>query len=156
MRAKDTGVVLLVEDSEDDVFLMQRALKATGLRPELFVVRDGNEAVDYLSGTGIYADRVKYPFPTLVFLDLKLPYRSGADILRWMAREGILAKLFVVVLTSSEEPKDIKTAYELGAQTYLVKPPTPNMIHDIVRAFGLKSNLLAVVAGIGAVGQMGI
>lgn len=130
-------VILLVEDNEDDVFLTETALKQAGCENPLHVVTDGQEAVDYLSGTGEFGDRRKYPFPSLVLLDLKLPYRSGLDVLAWMGKQELLANMFVAVLTGSNEPSDLKTAYELGAKTYLVKPPTPQMLYDIIKQFKL-------------------
>lgn len=131
-------VILLVEDNEDDVFLTETALRQAGCANPLHVVRDGQEALDYLSGAGKFADREKFPFPGLILLDLKLPYRSGLDILTWLGREGHLSKTFVAVLSGSNEPSDRRAAYELGTNTYLVKPPTPHMIQDIVRTFKLE------------------
>ena len=130
-------VILLVEDNEDDVFLIENALAMAEVKSRVQVVRDGQEALHYLSGTAQFADRERFPFPGLIFLDLKLPYRSGLDILSWMHQETNLPSVTVVVLTSSDEPADLKTAYGLGANTYLVKPPTAPMICDIVTAFRL-------------------
>lgn len=130
-------VILLVEDNEDDVFLTEKAFAKAGCDNAVHVVTDGEQAVQYLSGEGRFADRKKHPFPSLVLLDLKLPYRSGLEILSWMRSEGMLARTTVAVLTSSNEPNDLKSAYELGTNTYLVKPPTPQTIHDIKRAFRL-------------------
>jgi CheY-like chemotaxis protein len=130
-------VILLVEDNEDDAFFTEQALKAAGVQNPVSIARDGEEALDYLGGTGKFADREKFPFPGLVLLDLKLPYYSGLEILAWMREKSLLAKTTVAVLTSSNEPSDLKKAYELGTNTYLVKPPTPQMIYDIVKAFKL-------------------
>jgi len=130
-------VILLVEDNEDDVFLTELALKGASVESRLNVVRNGQEAIDYLNGTAEFADRERYPYPSLIFLDLKLPYRSGLDILAWMRQQKRLPKTTVVVLTGSNEPGDLKAAYDLGAKTYLVKPPTPKMIDDIVKGFKL-------------------
>jgi CheY-like chemotaxis protein len=131
------NVILLVEDNEDDVFLLENALTMAEVKSRLQVVRDGQEALHYLSGTAQFADRQRFPFPSLILLDLKLPYRSGLDILAWMRQETNLPSTIVVVLTSSDEPADLKSAYGLGANTYLVKPPTAPMICDIVTAFKL-------------------
>jgi CheY-like chemotaxis protein len=125
-------VILLVEDNEDDLFLTEMALKQAGCGNPLHVVLDGQAAVDYLSGTGEFADREKFPFPSLVLLDLKLPYRSGLEVLAWMRSMGLLARTTVAVLSSSNEPNDLKKAYDLGTNTYLVKPLTPEMIYDLV------------------------
>ena len=131
------NVLLLVEDNEDDVFLMERALREGRVTNPLYVVRDGEEALEYLSGTGRFARRERSPFPRLVFLDIKLPYRSGLQLLAWIRQQAALPPLFVVVLTSSNEPSDLKKAYELGADTYLVKPPSAQTICDIVESFKL-------------------
>jgi CheY-like chemotaxis protein len=131
------NVILIVEDNEDDVFLMENALAMAEVKARLEVVRDGQEALHYLSGTAQFADRERFPFPGVILLDLKLPYRSGLDILAWMRQETNLPSAIVVVLTSSDEPADLKTAYGLGANTYLVKPPTVSMICDILTTFKL-------------------
>lgn len=130
-------IILLVEDNEDDVFLTEMAFNHAGCQNPLLVVRDGQEAVDYLSGTGQFADRGRFPFPSLILLDLQLPYRSGLEILGWMRSMGLLAQTTVAVLTGSNEPSDLKKAYDLGTNTYLVKPPTSEMIRDIKEYFKL-------------------
>jgi CheY-like chemotaxis protein len=130
-------VILLVEDNEDDVFLTEMAFAKAGCKNAMRVVTDGEEAVNYLAGEGAFANRDQHPFPSLVLLDLKLPYRSGLEILGWMGSNGMIGKTTIAVLTSSNQPNDLKRAYELGTNTYLVKPPTPQAIHDIKRAFNL-------------------
>lgn len=130
-----TRSILLVEDSEDDIFLMKRALKAAGIINPLHVVEDGQEAVDYLSGKGIYADRLSHPLPAVVFLDLKLPIRMGLDVLAWIRGQQEFANTVVVVLTSSNEPSDLKEAYRLGVNSYLVKPPTAAQMLELAKAF---------------------
>lgn len=127
-------LILLVEDNEDDVFLTERALAAAGVKIPLTVVRDGDEAVNYLQGVGEYADRETHPYPSLVLLDLKLPYRSGLEILEWKREQSELPPVPVIVLTSSNQPRDLRSAYALGASSYLVKPPTPQMLCDTARA----------------------
>ena len=127
--------ILLVEDNEDDVFLMRRALKGAHVVNPLHVVEDGQEAVNYLAGTGKYADRESYPLPAVVFLDLKLPYISGHDVLAWIRRQKELESLVVIVLTSSNESSDLSRCYALGANSYLVKPPTPDQLEDLAKAF---------------------
>jgi len=127
--------LLLVEDNEDDVFLMQRALQEAAVINPLLVVQDGQEAVDYLAGTGKFSDRAQYPLPAVVFLDLKLPYRSGLDVLAWLRQQKELESTVVVVLASSNEPNDLRQSYALGANSYLVKPPTPEQLLDLAKAF---------------------
>ena len=127
--------LLLVEDNEDDVFLMRRALKGAHVVNSLYVVDDGQQAVDYLSGTGKFADREQYPLPAVVFLDLKLPYISGHDVLAWIRRQKELDGLVVIVLTSSNEASDLSRCYALGANSYVVKPPTPEQLGELAKAF---------------------
>src|SRR4051812_28005161 len=99
-----SGTILLVEDNEDDVFLMTRALKAAGIANPLQIVEDGQQAIDYLKGAGRFADRNTYPMPAIVFLDLKLPIMMGLEVLEWIRGEPGLSDIVVVVLTSSNEP----------------------------------------------------
>src|ERR1043166_8071106 len=127
--------LLLVEDNEDDVFLMRRALKGAKVANPLFVAEDGQQAVDYLAGTGKYRDRTVYPLPAVVFLDLKLPLVSGHDVLAWIRRQSELESVIVIVLTSSNEPTDLNRCYSLGANSYLVKPPTPEQLEELAKAF---------------------
>jgi CheY-like chemotaxis protein len=124
--------ILLVEDNEDDVFLMKRALKHARITNPLQVVMDGQKAIDYLSGKEAFADRAKYPLPFLVFLDLKLPYKHGFEVLKWIREQASLDSVVVVVLTSSAENRDHQKAYALGARSYLIKPPTAEMLHELM------------------------
>jgi CheY-like chemotaxis protein len=130
-----SGAILLVEDNEDDVFLMKRALKSAGIVNRLCIAEDGQQATDYLAGTGTYANRQEYPLPAIVFLDLKLPIKSGLEVLKWIRAQSELENIVVVVLTSSNEPFDLKEAYRLGANSYVVKPPTASQLLDLAKAF---------------------
>jgi CheY-like chemotaxis protein len=132
---KPSGAILLVEDSEDDVFLMKRALQKAGITNPLFVSEDGQDAIDYLSGAGPYTDRAQFPIPALVFLDLKLPQIRGHEVLAWIREQPHFHNLVVVVLTSSNEPHDLKESYRLGANSYVVKPPTADQLLDLAKAF---------------------
>lgn len=125
------ATILLVEDNDDDVFAMKRALKLTGVSNPLQVVTDGQQALDYLSGAAEYANREKHPLPFLVFLDLKLPYVHGFEVLAWLQRHPELKSIVVIVLTSSAEERDHDKAYALGARSYLVKPPTADNLKDV-------------------------
>src|SRR4051812_47502630 len=130
-----SGTILLVEDNEDDVVLMKRALKEASINNVLMVVDNGEDAVKYLEGRGAFSDRNKCPLPSVVFLDLKLPLRSGHEVLAWVRQQPALQSLVVVVLTASDEPSDIKRCYQLGANSYLVKPPTAAQLLDLAKAF---------------------
>jgi CheY-like chemotaxis protein len=127
--------ILLVEDNEDDIFLMRRALSQAEVTNPLYIVEDGQEALDYLSGTGKFIDRRSYPLPALLFLDLKLPLKSGHEVLSWVRAQPALQSLVVVVLTSSDQPTDVQKSYQLGANSYLVKPPTAEQLLDMAKSF---------------------
>ena len=117
------GTILLAEDDPNDVILLQRAMDRASLSAgSLKVVRDGEEAISYLCGRGVYADRQLYPLPTLLLLDLKMPRKSGLEVLSWLRKQAQLRYLTVVFLTSSNSSEDIRLAYEAGANSYLVKP----------------------------------
>lgn len=124
--------ILLVEDSPDDVFLMKRALKAAHVLNPLHVVTDGQQAIDYLSGKDQYSQREKFPLPCFTLLDLKLPHVSGLEVLKWIKEQASLRALPVLVLTSSGEPADIEQAYQLGANSYFVKPSSSEKLTDVV------------------------
>ena len=129
--------VLLVDDNEDDVFFMTRAAKDAGMDGFFHVLHDGQAAKDYLEGAGEFADRVRFPLPTLMLLDLKLPYISGLDLLQWMRAQPPLAGIIVIVLTSSQAPVDLNRAFQLGANSVLEKPPTAEKLRDLLRIFRL-------------------
>ena len=128
-------LIVLVEDNEDDVFFMRRALKGAGITAPVQVLTDGQQATDYLTGSGAYSDRKIFPVPNLVFLDLKLPYCTGFEVLEAIRKQGVLGEMRVVILTSSPEERDRRRARELGAAAYLVKPPTPDMLKQLFNAF---------------------
>ena len=126
--------ILLAEDDSNDVLLIQRAFQKAGFGDVLKVVRDGSEAIDYLSAHGPYADRKCFPLPFLLLLDLKMPGTDGFEVLQWIRENPDLKRLLVVVLTSSNLQADVDRAYELGANSYLVKPVSfDEMVHMIQR-----------------------
>ena len=114
--------ILLVEDNYNDVLLIKRAFRKADIKPILSIVSDGDEAVAYLSQEGQYADETRFPVPMLILLDLKLPRRSGLEVLAWLKQQPVLKRLLVIVLTSSQEEGDLSQAYDLGANSYLLKP----------------------------------
>jgi CheY-like chemotaxis protein len=118
-----TPTILLVEDNDDDVFAMQRALRKTQIACSMQVVSDGQKAIDYLSGNGAYADRQSCPLPSIIFLDLKLPYVDGFELLQWLRAQPQFREIAVVILTGSAEQSDRDRASKLGVRFYLVKPP---------------------------------
>lgn len=114
--------VLLVEDDLNDIFLVKRAFKLARIRNPLQVVTDGEEAIHYLKGEGKYGDRTNHPLPKLIVMDLKMPRRSGFEVLEWAKRDPLLRRIPLVVVSSSEDPMDINRSYELGANAYMIKP----------------------------------
>jgi CheY-like chemotaxis protein len=130
-------LILLAEDNSTDALMIRRAFTKAKLQGALEVADDGDKAVAYLSGQGKFADRVSHPLPVLLLLDLKLPRRSGFEVLAWIRQQAELKRLPVVVLTSSEESTDINRAYDLGANSYLVKPVDFDALLHMVKALGL-------------------
>jgi CheY-like chemotaxis protein len=124
--------VLYAEDEDNDAFLMQRAFAKAGVANPLHVVSDGSAAIRYLSGTGEYSDRRRFPAPCLLLLDLNLPRQSGLEVLEWTRRQPSLRSLPIVILTSSSQDRDIGSAYTLGANGYLVKPPSSARLIELV------------------------
>src|SRR5512140_200503 len=114
--------ILHVEDDPNDALLFQHACRKAGVSFDLRAVNDGDEAIAYLRGNADFCDRNKHPMPQLVLLDLKMPRLSGFDVLSWLRSETGFSKLPVIVLTSSNHEMDIQRAYDLGANSYLVKP----------------------------------
>lgn len=137
MSALSSMSVLLVEDNPDDVALIQRAFRKANIANPLRIVTDGEQAVAYLAGRGEYADRAQHPLPVLVLLDLKLPKRSGHEVLAWLRSQQGLRRLPVAVLTSSREAADVNRAYDLGANAYLQKPVGFEALHELVRTLNL-------------------
>ena len=126
-------VILLAEDDENDVFFMRRALQKSKADFALQLARDGQQAVDYLSGQEVFNNREEHPLPTVVLLDLKMPFLDGFEVLMWIRSQPSLNGIPVAVLTSSAEERDRRRATELGARAYFVKPPKPETIQEIVR-----------------------
>jgi CheY-like chemotaxis protein len=140
-----TKPVLQIEDDENDVFFMKHAFRKAGVLNPLLAVCDGQEAVDYLAGAGKFANRHQFPMPGVVLLDLNLPRKSGLEILKWIREQPAFHTLPVVVLSSSNRDADIHRAYSTGANAYLVKPPDPDGLLDLVRLihdFWLRHNQL--------------
>jgi CheY-like chemotaxis protein len=112
-----------VEDEKSDAMLFRRALEKITKDPPIVEVTSGDEAVDYLSGAGKYADRAKYPLPNLIVLDIKLPRRSGFEVLEFIrSHPDKLRHTPVLMLSSSERPADVEKSYEEGANAYITKP----------------------------------
>jgi two-component system response regulator len=132
-----TKTILLVEDNSSDIDLTKRALLKGHILNELVVAEDGQEALDYLFGTGMYADRDSARPPTLILLDLKLPKVDGLEVLRRIRGDSRTKRLPVVILTSSKEEQDIATSYDLGANSYIRKPVDFLQFAEAIENLGL-------------------
>ncbi|HKW94308.1 MAG TPA: response regulator [Methylomirabilota bacterium] len=129
--------ILLVEDSPDDALLIQRAFRKANLANPVQLVQDGEEAVAYLSGAPPFEDRARFPLPVFMLLDLKLPRRSGLEVLEWLRQRSDIKRLPVVVLTSSRETVDVNRAYDLGVNSYLTKPVGFEALLEMVKNVNL-------------------
>lgn len=118
----DNRCILQVEDEANEVFLLQRAFMDAGISNPVQVATDGQMAIDYLVGFGRFSDRSRHPVPGLVLLDLKLPRRSGREVLQWVRSQPTLHKIVVIVFTSVHYMGDVSLAYELGANSFVIKP----------------------------------
>jgi CheY-like chemotaxis protein len=130
-------IILLVEDSPDDVFFFRRAANKSGISAVTHVAVDGVEAMDYLLNKGRFADAAAHPPPDIMFLDLKLPHVNGFEVLEWMRRHAECPPTPVVVLTSSNQPEDQQRAKALGAALFLTKPPAPEQLRQALQKFQL-------------------
>jgi two-component system response regulator len=132
-----TKTILLVEDNSSDIDLTKRALSKGHILNELVVAEDGQEALDYLFGSGMYADRDSARAPTLILLDLKLPKVDGLEVLRRIRGDSRTKRLPVVILTSSKEDQDIAASYDLGANSYIRKPVDFLQFAEAIENLGL-------------------
>lgn len=126
--------ILHVEDRDEDIFLLQHAFRKVEINNPVQVAKDGQQAMDYLSGAGNFADRDLFPLPYLILLDLKLPHVMGLDVLEWIRRDPSLKWLVVIILSSSVHEGDVSRAYNLGANGFLVKPSNANILADMCKA----------------------
>lgn len=126
-------VILLVDDCRDAVLLMSTVFARAGHGQPLQFAYDGGEAIAYLRGDGVHADRLKYPLPTAMLLDLNMPGKDGFDVLEWLRTQPGLKALRVYVLSASSRPEDIQRAYALGASAYLVKPGNLNGLMQMAK-----------------------
>ncbi|HWY74163.1 MAG TPA: response regulator [Verrucomicrobiae bacterium] len=144
MRNHD--VILHIEDDANDVELVQMAFRKAKADCRLMVVNDGDDAISYLKGEGAFADRAVHPLPAVILLDVKLPRRSGLEVLEWIRSnaELPLRRVPVLMLTSSNQPMDVARAYDLGANSYLVKPADLGVLTELMKtiaAYWLEFNM---------------
>jgi CheY-like chemotaxis protein len=127
--------ILIAEDSDDEADLLRLALKDAGIKNPVARVRDGDEVITWLKGEGLFADRMKFPLPEVLFLDVKMPRKSGFHVLEWLIDKPEFNDLLVVVLTGFDQTKDVQQSYMLGADTFLSKPCKPADIQHLARMF---------------------
>src|ERR1700722_11791861 len=135
--------ILMAEDDDNDVFFLERAFKQAQIANPINRVKDGEDAISYLQGAGSFANRDEFPPPYLILLDLKMPRKNGFEVITWVRQQPGLKRLPIVVLTSSKEDPDVNRAYEVGANTYLVKPVKFEGLVDMMRALNLYWLMLA-------------
>jgi CheY-like chemotaxis protein len=126
-------IILVAEDNPDDATFLVRAFQANRIKTPIHIVKDGEEAIAYLEGSGEYANRDKYPRPGFLILDLKMPNRTGLEVLEWLKDNPKFQVTPTLVLSSSDQPKIIDEAYRLGASSFLEKPSSPEMFERMVR-----------------------
>jgi CheY-like chemotaxis protein len=132
-----TYTMLIVEDDPYDSKLILRAIRKARILNPTRLIENGASAIAYLAGTPPYEDREAYPLPVVLLLDLKLPKQSGFEVLEWLRAQPTLSRLPVVVLTSSAESSDVNRAYDLGANSYLVKPVDSDALVDMLKTVEL-------------------
>ena len=126
--------ILHIEDDPNDVLLLEHACRKARVGCDIRRVADGDEAIAYLRGIDGFADREKFPLPRLILLDLKMPRLNGFDVLEWLGKHDRFRSVPVVVLSSSNHDADLKRAYELGVNSYLIKPVSFDSLVEIVKA----------------------
>ena len=119
---KECPVILVAEDDEDYVLLIKQVFQKAHIPNPIHVVWNGEEAIAYLKGAGKYSNREEYPLPDIFLLDLKMPRVNGFEVLKWVRAQPTFGSLRILVLTSSDEIRDVNEAYQLGANSFLVKP----------------------------------
>lgn len=129
----DFRTVLCAEDDDNYALLMQNVFKQAGCAHKLFHVPNGAKAIQYLKGEGEFENRLLYPVPCVVLADLKMPIINGFELIEWIRRNPAYSHIPIVVLTLSEEYRDIQKAYSLGANSFLVKPPNVEDLKEIVK-----------------------
>jgi CheY-like chemotaxis protein len=127
--------ILIAEDEDDEAFLLQRALKKAAITNPIRRVKNGEQVIEYLAGTGAFADRIQYPLPLVVLLDLNMPKKSGFEVLEWIRAQPALRTLAVDVLSGSSREEDIERALHLGANLYLKKPITIFELDQLLQGY---------------------
>ena len=125
--------ILIAEDNQDDAFFLERACRKIGLKNPVQILTDGAEVIDYLKAAGKYENRSEYPFPSVMFIDVKMPRVNGFEVLKWLQENQHCKVIPTMMFSSSEQPEDVDRAYQLGANAYLVKPNLIEHLHTKLR-----------------------
>jgi CheY-like chemotaxis protein len=133
--ANDRPTLLVVEDNDDDIFFIERIFRQLEARCDLKFVHDGLEALEYLAGKGNYADRSKFPLPTIILMDLKMPRMNGFEVLEWMQKQPEIKLIPTIVVTSSTLQEDVTRAYRLGANAVMNKPVDKDSLLQMLKTF---------------------
>ena len=134
-RAGKEPVILLVEDSESDTAILRQAFAKAGMQRPLHVVKDGVDAMSYLLGRADFADRDKYPMPSILLIDVNMPRLNGLELLTWLRTQPEFSHLMVIVLTGGARLEAINHAYHMGANSYLVKPTRHEDLAELIKCF---------------------
>ena len=134
MAEREQPVVLIAEDSENDLLMLRRAFRQASILAPMQHVSDGEQVIAYLKGEGKFGRRDEFPLPDVLLLDLKMPRKNGFEVLEWLRTQPSLRELRVVVLTTSEELRDVNRAYALGAASFLTKPLNFVEFKDTIQA----------------------
>lgn len=125
--------VLIVDDSEDDILLLRHVLEAADVVNPITVLRDGEQALAYLTGGGQYADRAKHPLPDVLILDLRMPLVDGFEVLQWIKQQSHLSDMLLIVLSGAKDVWTVARAYDLGARVFLTKPCTREDVGNLIK-----------------------
>ncbi len=136
MTTKDSVLILMADDDEDDVLLTQKALRQGKLLNELHWVRDGEELLDYLFHRGAYTDKTKAPHPGIILLDLNMPRKDGREALKEIKANPDVKDIPVVVFTTSKAEEDIYRSYKLGVNSFITKPVTFERLIEVMQMIG--------------------
>ena len=137
MKARQTTVtILMADDDEDDCMLAREALAESRLANQMHIVNDGEQLMDYLHHRGLYANKSSAPRPNLILLDLNMPKKDGREALREIKADPLLRKIPVVILTTSKAEEDVYSSYDLGANSFIIKPMTFTSLVEVMRTIG--------------------
>ena len=128
-----SDVLLIIDDREDDSFLLERMLRRLGVGNPLVKLSSGDETIQYLSGKGRFSDREQYPLPSVMFLDLKMPGKDGFEVLEWIQRNPLTKRCLVLIVSELNALGDIRRAYHLGANSFLSKPLIEAEVRECLR-----------------------